>query len=232
VKNLAKQALRRLVGHKPAIAKTDPLPHKALLAESITGWFSRRECRRLYLTTMMTRGPILEIGHFLGRSTACICEAIRDVRRPRVFRSYDLGFRSSADFKEYYDRIHKTDVPVPEQYEEIVFSKDTTTTEVAGQNLRRLGLASHVELISGNAFEMDHDKYDLIFSDAAHEEHEIVANMPHVVARSNHGCIWALHDMNEANIELVTSLANVEFCELTGSLGIFVFVGQPQRMQN
>jgi hypothetical protein len=180
----------------------------------------------------MTRGPVLEIGHFLGRSTACICEAIRDVRRPRVFRSYDLGFRSSAEFKEYYDRIHKTDVPVPEQYEEIVFSKDTTTTEVAGQNLRRLGMASHVELISGNAFEMDHDKYDLIFSDAAHEEHEIVANMPHLVARSNHGCVWALHDMNEANIELVTSLANVEFCELTGSLGIFIFLGQQPQLQS
>ena len=228
MKNLAKQAIRRLVGHKPAIAKTDPLPNKLLEAESITGWFSRRECRRLYLTTVMTRGPILEIGHFLGRSTACICEAIRDVRKPRVFRSYDLGFRSSTEFKDYYDRIHKADIAVPSQYEEIVFSKDTTTTAVAGDNLRRLGLASFVELVSGNAFEMDCDKYDLIFCDATHEQHEIEANVPLMIARSNHGCVWALHDMNEGNIELVSSLADVQFCELTGSLGIFIYLGKPQ----
>jgi hypothetical protein len=225
VKHLAKQAMRRLVGHKPAIAKTDPLPQKLLLAESITGWFSRRECRRLYLTTVMTRGPILEIGHFLGRSTACICEAIRDVRRPRVFRSYDLGFRTGAEFKEYYDRVLKTDMEVPAHDEGIVFSKDTTTTEVAGQNLRRLGLAGHVELIVGNAFELDRDKYDLIYCDAVHEQHEITTNLPHMVRHSNHGCIWALHGMNEATIELVGGLADVEFCELTGALGLFIFRG-------
>lgn len=173
----------------------------------------------------MSSGPILEIGHFLGRSTACICEAIRDLRRPRPFRSYDLGFRSSAEFKEYYDRLHKTDVEVPPQYQEIVFSKNTTTTEVAANNLRQLGLESFVTLISGDAFKLDHDKYDMIFCDATHEPHEIDATLPHLVARSNHGCIWALHDMNQVNIERVLALANVEFCELTGSLGTFVYRG-------
>ncbi len=221
-----KQAIRQFIGYKPPIkAKSDPLPNKILAAEGITGWFSRRECRRLYLTAAMTRGPVLEIGHFLGRSTACICEAIRDVRKPRVFRSYDLGFRSSEEFKEYYDRLHKTDVPVPTQYEEIVFSKNTTTTQVAEHNLRQLGLASFVTLISGDAFQLDHDKYDLIFCDATHEAHEIDANVPHLVTRSNPGSIWALHDMNQANIERVLALANVEFCELTGSLGTFVYRG-------
>jgi hypothetical protein len=228
LKTLAKNAIRRLVGQKPGIAKTDPLPNKGLQAESITGWFSRRECRRLYLTTVMTRGPILEIGHFLGRSTACICEAIRDVRRPRVFRSYDLGFRSSTEFKDYYDRINKTEVPALSQYEELVFSKDTTTTAVAGENLRRLGLANFVELVSGNAFDLDRDKYDLIFCDAVHERHEIEANVPLMVARSNRGCVWALHDMNEDSIEQVSTLADVQFCELTGSLGVFIYLGDSQ----
>jgi hypothetical protein len=221
-----KQAIRQLVGYKPPLkSKSDPLPHRILAAESITGWFSRRECRRLYVTAAMSSGPILEIGHFLGRSTACICEAIRDVRKPRVFRSYDLGFRSSVEFKEYYDRLHRSDVPVPPQYEDIVFSKGTTTTEVAAQNLRKLELDCFVRLFSGDAFELDHDKYDLIFCDAVHESHEIEANVPHLVARSNHGCIWALHDMNQVNIEKVIALANVEFCELTGSLATFLYRG-------
>jgi len=221
-----KQALRQRMGYKPPIkSKSDPLPHRALAAESIIGWFSRRECRRLYVTAAMTSGPVLEIGHFLGRSTACICEAIRDVRKPREFRSYDLGFRSSAQFKEYYDRLHKADVEVPAHYEEIVFSKGTTTTEVARGNLRRLELDRFVTLISGDAFELDRDRYDLIFCDATHEPHEIETNVPRLPARSNHGCIWALHDMDQANIERVIALANVEFCELTGSLATFVYMG-------
>ena len=221
-----KQAIRQLVGYKrPIKSKSDPLPNRILAAESITGWFSRRECRRLYVTAVMTSGPILEIGHFLGRSTACICEAIRDVDKPRVFRSYDLGFRSSAEFKQYYDRLHKRDVPVPPQYEDVVFSRGTTTTEVAAQNLRELGLDRFVQLVSGDAFELNHDKYDLIFCDAVHEPHEIDVTVPQLVARSNHGCIWALHDMNQVNIERVIALANAEFCELTGSLGTFVYMG-------
>jgi hypothetical protein len=221
-----KHAVRELVGYKrPIKGRSDPLPFKILAAEGITGWFSRRECRRLYMTVAMSSGPILEIGHFLGRSTACICEAIRDMRRPRTFRSYDLGFRSAEEFKAYYDRLHKTDVDVPPQYQEIVFSQNTTTTEVATQNLRRLGLDCYVTLISGDAFELDHDRYDLIFCDATHEPHEIEANVPRLVPLSNPGCIWALHDMNQVNIERVLALANVEFCELTGSLGTFIFRG-------
>lgn len=221
-----KHAIRRRVGYSPPIkSKSDPLPYKVLAAESIIGWFSRRECRRLYVTTAMTSGPVLEIGHFLGRSTACICEAIRDTRRLRAFRSYDLGFRSRADFKAYYDRLHRIDVEVPAQYEEIVFSKGTTTTEVARQNLRRLGLDGFVTLISGDAFELDQDKYDLIFCDATHEPHEIETNVPRLAARSNPGCVWALHDMNQANIERVAALANVELCELTGSLATFLYRG-------
>jgi predicted O-methyltransferase YrrM len=222
-----KQQVRQLVGYKPPIkAKSDPLPNRILAAESIAGWFSRRESRRLYMTAAMSTGPVLEIGHFLGRSTACICEAIRDVRKPRVFRSYDLGFRSSAEFKEYYDRVHKVAVDVPSQYEEIVFSRNTTTTEVATQNLRRLGLDTFVTLISGDAFELDRDKYDLVFCDATHEPHEIEMNIPRLIDRSNHGAIWALHDMNQVNIEKVLAMANVQFCELTGSLGTFIYMGE------
>jgi hypothetical protein len=224
MKNLAKQAIRRLVGQKSAIAKTDPLPHKSLQAESITGGFSRRECRRLYLTTVMTRGPILEIGHFMGRSTACICEAIRDVRKPRVFRSYDLASRSNAEFQESYTRSQKAQSATAA--EAPALRADATPTRVATENLDRLELGNYVQLIAGNAFEIDHDKYDMIFCDTGHEPREIENSVPHMAARSNHGCVWALHGMNEENIETVAGLAEVEFCELTGSLGVFIFFGK------
>ena len=199
-------------------------PPKTLKAECVNGWFSPDECRQLYMHVAMTSGPILEIGHFLGRSTACICEAIHDTRKPREFRSYDLGFRSAVDFKAYYNTIHNADVAVPVLLEE-VFSKSQTTTEIALQNLKALQLDNYVTLISGNAFEVDHNKYDLIFCDALHDANEINANIPHIVTHSNHGCVWAFHDMDQRSIDLVLRLANTEFRELTQSLGMFIYMG-------
>jgi hypothetical protein len=175
--------------------------------------------------TAMTSGPILEIGHFLGRSTACICEAIHDIRRPREFRSYDLGFRSTEEFKAHYDAIHKADITVPDVFEEIVFSKNMTTTQIALQNLKALQLDSYVSLISGNAFELDHSRYDMIFCDAVHEPREISANLPHIIMHSNHGCVWVFHDMDQHKIDLVLNLAPAEFSELTNSLGVFIYLG-------
>ena len=201
----------------------------------MNGWFRPDECRRLYMVTAMTRGPILEVGHFVGRSTACICEAIHDMRKSREFRSYDLGFqsnsefkayRSSLEFKAYFDNIHKADLHAPDLYKELVYSKDTTTTEIALQNLKSLQLDRYVTLISGNAFELDHSKYDLIFCDAVHEPNEIAANIPHIIARSNHGCVWAFHDMDKRNIDIVLSLPNVEYIDLINSLGIFIYMGE------
>jgi len=208
------------------LVKRGPAPNlKKLKAESLTGWFLPGECHRLYILTVMTSGPILEIGHFLGRSTACICEAIHDVGKSREFVSYDLGFRSVEEFKEHYDRIHKADIPVPGLYNDIVFSQNTTTTEIALRNLKALQLDSYVRLTSGNFLDLDHDKYDMIFCDAAHDRHELEHNLPHVIAHSNHGCVWAFHDMDRRQIDVVLGLAEAEFGELTETLGVFVYMG-------
>ena len=173
IARFAKNAVRRAFSRKGyTIVRVPPPAKKRLKAESVTGWFQPDECRRLYMVTAMTSGPILEIGHFLGRSTACICEAIHDVGKPREFVSYDLGFRSTEEFKEHYDKIHKGDPTtsaVLDLYKEIVFSQNTTTTEVALQNLKALELDRYVKLISGNFIELNHSKYDMIFCDAMHE---------------------------------------------------------------
>ncbi|HEY6127057.1 MAG TPA: class I SAM-dependent methyltransferase [Candidatus Acidoferrum sp.] len=173
----------------------------------------------------MTSGPILEIGHFLGRSTACICEAIHDIGKPREFVSYDLGFRSPEQFKAHYDKVHKSDIPVPALYSDVVFSQNTTTTEIARQNLKALQLDRYVRLISGDFIDLDSSKYDMIFCDATHDIHELELNLPHVVAHSNHGCVWAFHDMDRSKIDAALNLADVEFSDLTISLGVFVYMG-------
>jgi predicted O-methyltransferase YrrM len=195
-----------------------------LKAERIPGWFTPVECQKLYNLIMITDGSILEIGHFLGRSTACICEAIHDSQKTRAFTTYDLGFLSADDFKHFYDKVHQRDVQVPSLFEE-VYAQNVTSTELATKNLRTVGLEKYASLVSGNFIELDHHLYDFIFCDAMHEPNEIEFNLPHVVKRSAQHCIWAFHDMSDHNIELVLQLSNSRFIERAHSLGVFIYLG-------
>ena len=195
-----------------------------LKAETIPGWFTSAECEKLYRLAMITDGSILEIGHFLGKSTACICEAIKDSQKKRDFKSYDMGFVSENEFKAFFDKVHKRDVPVPSLAKQI-YSQNTTSTELAARNLKNAHLDEYVKLISGNFINLDHDLYDLIFCDAMHDSHEIELNLPHVMTRSSQKCIWAFHDMNDSNIDLVVRISKAIFIERAQSLGIFLFVG-------
>lgn len=195
-----------------------------LKAEQISGWFTPAKCEKLYKLTMVTNGPILEVGHFLGKSTASICEALRDSLKNRVFNSYDLGFISADEFKKFYNNVHQRDTEVPPLFRQI-YSQNTTSTELAAINLRDAGLGNYVKLISGNFIDLDQNQYDFIFCDAMHEPHEIELNLPHVINHSSQHCIWAFHDMSDSNIDLVLRLSNSKFIERAHSLGIFLFLG-------
>ena len=198
--------------------------NRRLKAEGVPGWLTKEECRRLYCLGLITTGAILEIGHFLGKSTACLCEAIHDSKKSRLFYSYDLGFTSVKEFKQFYDKVHRADVSVPTMWQDLVWSKNMTTTQVASKNLEQIGLDSYVKLISGNYIDLDSRKYDLIFCDALHEPNEIQLNLPHIVEHSANSCIWVFHDMNEKNIDFVVLMSNALLIELTGLLGVFLYV--------
>lgn len=189
---------------------------------NIPGWMSNNECQELYSLALSVNGPILEIGHFLGRSTACICAGIRDSGRTNTFRSYDLGFRTDEEFREFYDQIHQRETPVPELHQ-YVFRKGCISTDIARENLERYGMAQFVELVSGNFIELDKDQYALIFCDAVHEPNEIRHNLPHIVERSISRTIWAFHDMDAVNIALVDALSRTRLISQVGSLGVFEY---------
>jgi len=195
-----------------------------LKALTIPGWFTSAECESLYKTTMLINGPILEIGHFLGRSTACICEALYDSKKNRRFNSYDLGFTSAEEFKKFYDQVHKRDVKVPHLFEQ-VYAENMTSTAMAMKNLQSLGLEGFVNLISGDFIELDREKYDFIFCDAMHDVHEIKLNLPHIISHSNNHCIWAFHDMRDENIDAVLRLSNSKLIDRAHSLGTFIHLG-------
>ena len=195
---------------------------RKLLAFSIPGWFSRVECRYLFELTILTRGPILEIGHFLGRSTACIAEALKQSSDLRKFVSYDLGFISKQEFTKFFNNVHNHNVPVPKLARQI-YNQNTTSTELAKKNLANLGLMDYVELISGNFIEIDSGKYDFIFCDAMHEDNEIRLNLPQIINRSEENCIWAFHDMSDLNIDIILDYSKALYINRVNRLGIFQY---------
>lgn len=195
---------------------------RELLAFSIPGWFSKAECRYLFELTLLTGGPILEIGHFLGRSTACIAESLKESRDKRKFISYDLGFISKQEFSIFFNKVHNQNVPVPKLARQI-YNQKTTSTELATKNLSNLGLIDYVELISGNFIEIDNSKYSFIFCDAMHEANEIRLNLPQIINRSEKNCIWAFHDMSDKNIDIVLDYTKALYINRVNRLGIFQY---------
>lgn len=228
MKQLIKKLLVDTLSKKGYYLRRDILlkNSKRLKSRDIPGWFSEGECKKLYQLTLTTKGDIMEIGHFLGRSTACICEALEDSGIERKFYSYDLGISSAEDYKSFFGGLLDNDRGVPQKFKDFVFNKNMTTTQLAEQHLKVLGLDKYVKLITGNFIQMDTGKYDFIFCDAMHGPTEIKLNLPHVVNNSKHGCIWAFHDMNPADAELVTQLADCIFIEGIDSLGIFLYRGK------
>src|SRR5438270_12331510 len=73
---------------------------------NIPGYFTEKEADLLYLLSFMSRGRILEVGHFLGRSTSVICEGIRDSGRSVEFNSYDIGFSTPEEIREFYKKVY------------------------------------------------------------------------------------------------------------------------------
>jgi hypothetical protein len=176
----------------------------------------------LAATTSANR--ILEIGHFLGRSTSAICEGIRNAGSATEFNSYDLGFTSADEFIAHYKRVHDTvSSDVPKEYEELVYSQKKTTSEIAQMNLSRFGLDRFVKLISGDFTLLDRTQYGFIFCDALHDHGEIALNLPHVTAASDDNCVWAFHDMSTSNVADVLSMSPARLIQVVDTLGIFRF---------
>ncbi len=194
-----------------------------LIAESLPGWFSTAECNKLYSITVSSEGDIMEIGHFLGRSTACICQGLRDLGKVRIFNSYDLAFESDKSFKSFYESVHETNIDSCELLTKYVFPYNTNATAVAKSNLRQYSLDQYVNLISGDFSRLDKSMYSLIFSDAMHEPNEIRINLPQIKKRSKKGCIWAFHDMNKENIEVILSISESKLIDIVDSLGVFIY---------
>ena len=101
---------------KNRIFKDKPLvPNK-----KIQGFFSNTDSLALYFT-VLNHNPksILEIGHFLGKSTAAICSAIKQMNQSVDFDSYDLPFKSESEFVHFYSKVHQKPVLPSKKFKDL-----------------------------------------------------------------------------------------------------------------
>lgn len=161
------------------------------------GWFSKGQINILYQLALQAKGPILEVGPWVGRSTAVICQALQQ-RPDRVpFDTVDYGIASAEEWKRLFgdDLSKKLD---PEKYLRHINQPEGTITSLR-RNLTERGFEPLVTIHRGDFHEVCPDgKFALIFCDATHSIAEIDANVPALVERLVPGGILACDDIHPA----------------------------------
>ena len=212
--NLLNQVKHKVI--QASIAKRFPL-----LNFGIKGFMSEEDSYFLYVSVLFSRPKsILEIGHFLGKSTAVICQAIRDAKLTTRFDSFDFPHQSKEDFEDYYSAIHKKTIHASKAYSDI-FDNGLNFTNVAKKNLENIGLASYVNLIAQDFRKSEHKSYDLIFADVLHDNAEILHNIADVLEFGHNETIYMFDDMNYQNIALIESQSKLTLIRQTGKVGAF-----------
>lgn len=176
----------------------------------VQGWLSPDEKKALYALALHTTGPVLEIGSWVGLSTACIALGIRDQGRDRLFITTDLNPTLEHFRPIDNDRIAfflpnepsargSCSVEQFEQQVKPVISQDGGVIAQLRKNLTALGLISLVTIIEGEFTRAPHLDYQLIFCDATHTPYEISLTMPALQPFLSAGTILACHDIDATN---------------------------------
>ncbi len=199
-----------------------PLPFdRANLPE---GWFSKYQVNILFQLVNLTRGPILEVGPWIGRSTAVICEALKLQESRRRFVTVDYGICSEQDWEQRFGEpvTNKSD---PARYLCHINQPDGNLTSLK-KNLSDRGFADLVEIRRGDFLhEVFDTKFSLIFCDATHDNHEIDRNIPSLLSLLAPGGILACDDIrDEQMVRRILSHTGFLWTHLDHSL----FYGRPK----
>lgn len=175
----------------------------------------------LYTSVLFARpNSILEIGHFLGKSTAAICQAIKDSKIITRFDSYDLPHQSTEAFENYYSGIYKKAIYASKTYIDI-FDNGLNFTQIAKRNLEGIGLASYVNLYAQDFRESEYKPYDLVFADVLHDTEEISHNIDDVLKFGHDDTIYMFDDMKDQNIQIIESQSKLALMRKIGKVGAF-----------
>ncbi|CAA9279108.1 MAG: hypothetical protein AVDCRST_MAG27-3878 [uncultured Craurococcus sp.] len=161
------------------------------------GWTSHIELVLLYNLARVTRGPILEIGPWLGRSTSAICAGIRDQEastRP-AFDTVDFGITSAEEWKTLLGIDFGPQLSHRVVVDAIYHPGGSMAVLIA--NLRRNNLLEFTTTITrGNILDMPFSRnYRMIFCDTTHDEREVRLYLPRIAQLARPGAHLVFDDV-------------------------------------
>jgi len=180
-------------------------------AKEIPGWMSFKEQRALYALARFSRGPILEIGPWLGRSTVCIGRGILDSGKKKEFLTCELAptmanyrYLSEKTVGFYYPPESEASMGVGsvETFENDIKPVVSNPKGVIGQlkeNLAAFNVTDVVTIFQGDFRKSAVKRYIFLFTDAMHSEEEISRNAPDLCRFLGQGSILACHDTTPEN---------------------------------
>ncbi|PDW03897.1 class I SAM-dependent methyltransferase [Candidatus Viridilinea mediisalina] len=199
----------------------------------LPGWLTPREQQTLYALAYLLPGPILEIGSWLGRSTACLASGIRDSTQAKTLVAVDLKLKPEY-FRPYADKIgffypSTSDLPLA-----VVDKEDFTrnvepiirapggSRQVLRENLTNLDLIDLVHVVICDFRDAPVLPYRLVFCDVTHDPIEIERNIPDMAHLLAPGTILACHDIDATNEKCLHKLLPFRYSFMRDSL----FVGE------
>ncbi|PWW01549.1 methyltransferase family protein [Hoeflea marina] len=208
-------------------------PHLHLV--DVQGWLTPVQQQALHALAALTRGPVLEIGPWIGRSTCCLARGLllRSERMPgdRVvsieLNPDDSYFRRNADGDvEFWcpgdtemRGIAKADLF--DTHAAPVISSPGGIVARLKETLARHHLQHLVEIIVGDFKDvLPVARYGLIFSDVCHTPYEIERMVAGLRPVLTPGTLLCCHDTTPENRDALEQAIAYDWTTMSGSLHI------------
>lgn len=186
------------------------------------GFINLFECYNLYKLGKKIPGPFLEIGPWIGRSTACIAQGIKKSGSDKEFHTVDIGFSSEKEWEEFFGSSLKQKEPkVRNRYLKHIIREGGSIQSLI-ENLKNRRLDKFVTVHEGNFRDIAFGKkFNLIFCDATHDLQEIEINIPPIKNLLSGKGVLVCDDIKTEEMESALK-SYFNFQSVTNDKGFFI----------
>ena len=186
------------------------------------GFINLFECYNLYKLGKKIPGPFLEIGPWVGRSTACIAHGIKKSGKKKEFHTGDIGFSTEKEWEDFFGSSLEQKIPkVRNRYLKHIIREGGSIQSLI-ENLRNRKLDEFVTVHKGNFRDIAFGKkFNLIFCDATHDLKEIEINIPKIKKMLSDEGVLVCDDIKTEEMESALK-SYFNFQKVTNDKGFFI----------
>jgi Methyltransferase domain len=146
------------------------------------GWLYGVEATVLYNAALVARGPIIEVGPWIGRSTCALAYGVRDNPLRPILDVFDWGVASIDQCKKLWGLDPRSHPESEHVLKQILYPGGSGAVLI--DNLVRRKLDQYVHMfVFGEFLEATVSrKYSVCFCDASHGIEELKRNGPHLMS--------------------------------------------------